>query len=215
MNLFSYKMDHDFGLAPNPFWGFMSLAVCKGQIRRNKNLQIGDWIIATGAKSLGYENRLIYAMKVEKIITFDEYWSSPEYGCKIPVMNGTLSQLYGDNFYHTLADGKIIQEPSAHSNSDSSPNESHKERDTRGKNVLLSKEFFYFGDKAPLIPQYLQEVICNGRDYACPKIPENIREAFVRWLKSNYTAGIYGEPISWKNFNLPELKTFQDENQGE
>ena len=98
MNLYSYKMDHDYGLAPNPFWGFMSLAVCKGKIRRNKNLQIGDWIIATGGKSLGYENCLIYAMKVEKIISFDEYWNNPNYGCKIPVMNGTLSQLYGDNF---------------------------------------------------------------------------------------------------------------------
>lgn len=206
MNLYSYKMDHDYGLAPNPFWGFMSLAVCKGKIRRNKNLQIGDWIIATGGKSLGYENCLIYAMKVERIITFDEYWNNPNYGCKIPVMNGTLSQLYGDNFYHTLADGRIVQEPSAHSNPDFSPNESHKERDTTGKNVLLSNDFFYFGDKAPLIPQELHDVICNGRDYACPKIPEDIREAFICWLKSNFTTGIHGDPISWRNFNLPELK---------
>ena len=44
MHCFRYKLDHDYGLAPNPFGGVITLAVCKGDIRRNKNLDVGDWI---------------------------------------------------------------------------------------------------------------------------------------------------------------------------
>lgn len=65
MHCFRYKLNHDFGLAPNPFGGIMTLAVCKGDIRRHKNLAVGDWIIGTGSKRIGLLNRLIYAMKVD------------------------------------------------------------------------------------------------------------------------------------------------------
>ena len=61
MLMFSYKIEHDFGLAPNPFWGVMTLAVCKGKIRRHKKLQIGDWIIGTGSQKLKNLNHIIYA----------------------------------------------------------------------------------------------------------------------------------------------------------
>ena len=30
MRLFAYKMTHDTGFAPNPFWGYLTLATCKG-----------------------------------------------------------------------------------------------------------------------------------------------------------------------------------------
>ena len=42
MKCYSYKMDHDFGFAPNPFWGVMTLATCKGRLRSSSNLEIGD-----------------------------------------------------------------------------------------------------------------------------------------------------------------------------
>lgn len=96
MNCFRYKIEHDYGFAPNPFHGTLSLATCKGPIRQNKNLQVGDWIVGFGSKSMDNDGYLIYAMKVERIITFDEYWESEEFQCKKPVINGTLVQMYGD-----------------------------------------------------------------------------------------------------------------------
>ena len=39
MNCFRYKIEHDYGFAPNPFHGTLSLAACKGQLR-NK------WVIS-------------------------------------------------------------------------------------------------------------------------------------------------------------------------
>lgn len=39
MHCFRYKLNHDYGLAPNPFGGVMTLAVCKGDIRKIRILQ--------------------------------------------------------------------------------------------------------------------------------------------------------------------------------
>lgn len=90
MHCFRYKLDHDYGLAPNPFGGVMTLAVCKGDIRKNKNLAVGDWIIGTGSKRMNMLNQLIYAMRVEGWMTFDEYWNDSKYAFKKPVLNGSL-----------------------------------------------------------------------------------------------------------------------------
>ena len=132
MLVFSYKLDHDFGLAPNPFWGAMTLAVCKGQIRNNKNLRIGDWIVGTGSKKLKKIDHLIYAMRVDEKITFDAYWEDPRFEIKRPQMKGSLAQIYGDNFYHT-EDNQIIQETSAHSFDDGTPHPIH-------PNVMLKED---------------------------------------------------------------------------
>lgn len=203
MEIFSYKMDHDFGLAPNPFWGVMTLAVCKGAIRRNSSLHIGDWVIGSGSESIKHIDQLIFAMKVEKRITFDEYWDDPKYECKRPVINGSLLQMYGDNFYHTLKNGTIVQEPSAHSKEGFLENEYHKTRDAiNGKFVLLSKTFYYFGDWAIDVPERFRPVFSHSRNYEYIR-HRQLNENFVNWLTGSYQPGIYGDPINWsKDYNL-------------
>ena len=207
MHCFRYKLDHDFGLAPNPFGGIMTLAVCKGDIRRNKNLKVGDWIIGTGSKKMGRLNQLIYAMKVEGWMTFDDYWNNPEFEFKKPVLNGSLVQMYGDNIYHTdPVTGKVIQEQCAHSNKDNSQNETHTQRDARGKNVLYSRHFYYFGDSSPKIPKELQYICCTSRNYSYKDIDNKCIQSFVDWLENNFEIGINGDPCDWKRFNLPKFE---------
>lgn len=84
MHCFRYKLNHDYGLAPNPFGGIMTLAVCKGDIRRNKNLAVGDWIIGTGSKKMNMLNQLIYAMRVD--------------GCLLMIIGMTLNMLLKSPF---------------------------------------------------------------------------------------------------------------------
>lgn len=67
---YSYVVARDFGFAPNPFNGFLTLATCKPKIR--KWAQVGDFVIGNANKQLN--NKLIYMMKVTKKITFDDYW---------------------------------------------------------------------------------------------------------------------------------------------
>lgn len=71
MRLYSYIVAHDTGFAPNPFWGWCTLATCKPRIR--KSAGVGDWIIGLTPKRAG--NRLLYAMKVEEKI--DQSLHSP------------------------------------------------------------------------------------------------------------------------------------------
>lgn len=209
MHLFSYRVEHDFGLAPNPFGGTISFAVCRGDIRSNKFMQIGDWLVGTGSVSMKNVGRLIYAMKVEEIISFDEYWNDPRFQYKKPYLKGTLVQMYGDNFYHTV-DERMVQEPSAHSNPDLEQRIKLYNKDVKGKRVLLSKTFYYFGDNCPLIPAELQTICSSSRAYKYKKITEEQINSFVSWLESNYTVGIYGDPCNWKEFKLPKLDIYDD-----
>lgn len=200
MNYFSYKLDHDFGLAPNPFGGYCTLAVCKSDIRKNKRLNIGDWIIGIGSKKLRALNHLIYAMQVSEKLTFDEYWNDPRFQYKKPIINGSLVMMYGDNIYHT--DKKThewIQEDSAHSLASGTVNKDHLQSDTSGEKVIIGELFYYFGDMAVPIPIEFEEVCTKGRAAKSISIPIETADKFIKWLQTNYAAGIHGDPINWKN----------------
>lgn len=181
MAYFSYKIEHDFGLAPNPFGGYCTLAVCKPTIRNNRNLRMGDWIIGTGSAKLKKLHYLIFAMQAEEIITLNEYWKDPRFQYKKPVINGSLTQIYGDNFYHQNRRTKEwIQENSAHSLRGGLTNEKHLRVDTDGKYVLISKTFYYFGDKAIPIPKRYWEICSEGRNMKGPSIPVEVAEKFIK-----------------------------------
>jgi len=205
LKIYSYVVDHDLGLAPNPFNGYCTLAVCKGSIRRSSNLNVGDWIIGTGSRALEkvtgkkYIHKLIYAMQLEEIMPLENYWNDERFSIKKPMLNGSLVAMYGDNFYHKNANGEWIQENSAHSFADGRPNPAHIEKDTRGVNVLISRNFYYFGDSAPLIPQEIMDVCHEGVGQKI--VDEDLNAEFLSWLTKNYVPGIYGDPANWTIYN--------------
>lgn len=205
MNYYSYLIEHDFGLAPNPFGGYCTLAVCKPQIRNHKRLQKGDWIIGTGSKALEdrfkriYRRRLIYAMEVAEIIPMEEYWDDIRFQCKKPIINGSLPLVYGDNFYHKDELDNWFQEDSAHSNYDGSPNLEHLKTDISGKHILISNKFYYFGQACPSLPKELYGICHKGIGHKI--LTEENGVEFVSWLTSNYKNGIYGDPIDWQIYD--------------
>ncbi len=76
MKLYSYIVVHDTGFAPNPFWGYCTLAACTPNhagIRAKED----DWIIGTETKKKG--NKLIFAMKISEILPFDQYYNDPRF----------------------------------------------------------------------------------------------------------------------------------------
>lgn len=200
MGYYSYKIEHDFGLAPNPFGGYCTLAVCKGRIRNNKNLQLGNWIFGTGSAKLKNLHHLVFMMQVEEKLSFQQYWADDRFQYKKPVINGSLVQMYGDNIYHKDHDtDEWIQENSAHSLDGGIINESHLETDLKGNNVLISRTFYYFGDQNIKIPHEYLQICCEGRDMKSNAIPKDVADEFVNWVQANYEMGIHGDPINWKN----------------
>jgi Nucleotide modification associated domain 2 len=72
--LLTYIIPVDDGAAPNPFHGVCSLAICKPVIRRTA--VVGDWIVGLGSRrapSGNLEKHVVFAMKVDKIMSLRQY----------------------------------------------------------------------------------------------------------------------------------------------
>ncbi len=196
MNLYSYIVTRDFGFAPNPFYGYCTLATCKPVIRRCAN--IGDIIVGIGSAAKGslYKNRLIFAMVVSEKMTFDEYWNYEKYKCKRPFMYGSKKRMYGDNIYHiSEKTGEIIQEDSHHSLENGVTNILNYSRDVPGKYVLIADEFWYWGGSAIELPdQFL--CLANVRRSHIVKtehMDSGLIHSFLSWLRS-MEPGYIGAP---------------------
>lgn len=189
MNLFSYIVTHDSGFAPNPFHGVCTLACCKPSIRRTAS--VGDWIVGLTPKKDGY--RLVYAMRVQDALTFEDYWRHPKFRKKRPA--GARDR--GDNIYQPLAGGGFQQLPSGHSHRDGSENAKTKDRDLGGENVLISDDFVYFGSEAIKLPRQLSDLIV-GRGHRRFRRGDDDRliEAFEAFIKS-LPRGVRGKPSRW------------------
>lgn len=190
MKLFSYIVKHDAGFAPNPFWGYCTLANCKPRIR--KTAQAGDWIVGLSPKAQG--NKIVYAMQVEEILPFAAYYRDPRFACKKPSYEkGRMVMKRGDNIYEPLAHGEFYQHRSGHSNGDKE-NPDSKKHDLGGKNVLLSRNYYYFGSKAIELPSEFFEIRV-GRAHKC-RFSDDLIRRFINFI-SRYPKGLQAHPALW------------------
>ncbi|MEJ0097309.1 MAG: hypothetical protein WDM84_04410 [Bauldia sp.] len=182
MRLHSYIVEHDLGFAPNPFHGVCSLAACKPKIRKYAHL--GEYIIGTGTKKREQNGRLVYAMKVGRIISFDEYWNDRNFDNKRPTMNGSFIQRYGDNIYHRDEAGAWLQEKSFHSHEDGTTDIDNLQTDVgTTEKVLLADWFVYWGEEAPAIPTEFHNFVQSTQGHKSIDDRGAIDD-FVRWIKS-------------------------------
>jgi hypothetical protein len=202
MKLYSYVLARDYGFAPNPFSGWCSLATCKPKVRKGASL--GDWIIATGAKTkYNLAGHLMYAMRVDEAIDFTSYWNDARFLAKRPVLNGSLKQLYGDNIYEKRR-GRWSQADSHHSYEGGKRNLRNIARDTSVDRVLLSQTFVYFGSEAPVIPKRFRPYRTTGEDLCCSGqghrvLSAEIARALETWLRQRDEWGLQGMPLEFRN----------------
>ena len=195
MRVYSYILVHDYGFAPNPFWGSCTLATCKPKIR--KTAQKGDWIVGLSGKADG--NRIIYAMQVDEVLSIADYFNDERYDKKKPDYSEGSAAIYkcGDNIYKRLSNGDYEQLKSQHT-IDPNKAECHKQRDLSGINVLISKKFSYFGRSMVELPRKLQ-ILIPGRGHKCRFSPEVIQD-FCEFI-SHQPAGIQDRPCNWRSDN--------------
>lgn len=198
LRLHSYVIARDYGFAPNPFYGFCTLATCKPKIR--KGADIGDWVVGTGSKARARGDHLVYAMHVSEAMTFQQYWDDPRFLQKRPYLRGSKKQGFGDNIYHR-AGKKWQQEDSHHSLANGSPNFRNIDNDTQTDRVLVSNDFAYFGGIGPVVPKRFRNFggfdICTGRRGHTNSYPPKMVNEFVAWLRSLGDTGYCGEPLDW------------------
>ncbi len=186
MRLCSYIVKKDTGLAPNPFWGYCTLAVCTPN-HMGIRAELGDWFLGTTTSERG--NKLLYAMEVLERLYFDAYFKAPRFNKKKPVINGTWRQRCGDNMYFKDSTGNWEQHPSLFHG-----DKKVIRKDLKNPYVFTSKHFYYFGNKAFKIPAKYSELIWRTQGVKCSHDPKCVK-GFLNWLKTNYKPGIHGEPI--------------------
>lgn len=198
----SYVVRYDSGFAPNPFYGYCTLATCKPPIRRSA--AINDWVVGSGSNARGIRRggHLVYAMRVTETMTFDEYSAEPRFQSKKPYRNGSRKQSCGDNIYFRTATSAAWQQrDSFHSLPNGSLNPQHVARDTGVNRVLISSDFVYFGGDGPSFPQDLRDDqgrhLCKSgiglTTFDDPRLVTNLEN----WIRSLDESAYRGPPYEW------------------
>lgn len=204
--VYIYVVDRDFGFAPNPFHGTLTLATCKPNIRRRA--QDGDWVIGVGGARLGATGRCVFASRITSHATFDEYWRNPRYRDKRPIRNGSCRMMVGDNIYHHDAStGKWSQADSHHSYADGATNHHNLCVDTSADRVLMSSHFFYFGRAAPALPTRMMRGLgySNGRNYRVYDTADPACARLVSWIETTHAPSlnrVVADPFDFENSEL-------------
>jgi Nucleotide modification associated domain 2 len=181
MKLYSYVVEHDNGFAPNPYYRICTLAHCKYGHGNKRNIvelaEIGDWVAGTGGhsgKSAG-NGKLVYAMRVDEKLTLKKYYDDPRFKKKKRGVD-SYRRRQGDNL--------------------------SKFKNRTRRFVLISREYYYFGDKARKIPGRFRVHPVHPLEKKGPgfrnRFSGSFVSAFIGWLQQNYRTGMHGRPRGQK-----------------
>jgi hypothetical protein len=205
VTLYSYVMTDDTGFAPNPYHGVLTLACCKPVIRRCAN--IGYWVMGTVGKTIinkvrkklgwgeDYLGRIIYIAEITDKVTRNKYWNCIWFQKKKFAPN--FPYCVGDNIYEPCAGDFKNPPPCAVHTADDKDRDLGKKNKARcNQSVLISDNFYYFGDSAVEIREDLRKEFISRRwkriDGA-DKIGE-----LIEHIKEMHASekGILGDPIN-------------------
>jgi hypothetical protein len=177
--IYRYVVAYDGGTAPRPFDGLCSLAICKPRIRAAAD--VGDWIIGFRSR---HPSEVLYAMQVTERLTLGDYWLDPRFSNRRPGQSA-----YPDNFYSPTNVDTLEQVPNhVHVPADAA-------KDCRGRNVLLSERFWYFGANSVPLPNELLHLVhtTQGHSVHHARRPDDVAK-LRRWLET-WPVGMHGQPV--------------------
>lgn len=144
--LFTYKVAHDGGSAPNPYHSICTLAICKPAIRRVA--KSGDVIV--GLACAPDDRRLVYCMVVDHVLPWADYIRACKGTGEMP--DGIDALSLKKKIPRSASDpGDCIWPDADRFNEAMESFSGHGgqedwDRDVgNGRNVVLSKRFWYFG----------------------------------------------------------------------
>ena len=215
--LFTYKVAHDAGNAPNPYHGVCTLAICKPAIRRVA--KPSDVVVGFGCGS--DERRIVYCMEVEHVISWQTYVDA----CRGKVrLNGIAESMLRNKIPAAMnATGDCIW-TSGVAFEEALPSWSRHAGEgtfgvdvSSGRNVILSTRYWYFGrgDRfaIQLPPDLSLDRLIPGRGHQSD-VNQRYRDDFVRFFNAELASrgvrgfGMHGVPAldsGQANRNEPKL----------
>ena len=197
MRFCSYVVKYDVGLAPNPFWGYCTLAVCTPN-HMGIRAQKGDWFMGTQPVSKGA--KLVYAMQVSEVLPFEAYYADPRFATKKPKIKGRYEELTGDNMYYRDERGDWQQHPTWNH-----PEVYQHRQDLKYPCAYVSEHFYYFGEQAVEIPPEYRCLIRKMQGCNCAHDPR-IVNGFLGWLVRNFKPGKLGDPADRPRDKIQQVK---------
>ena len=179
MTLYSYCLRVDDGAAPNPYWGVCTLVICKPAIRRVA--QVGDWVVGLGstASPIGdLSGHVVYGMRVAKSMSMEDYdkYCARRLPGKVPRWGSRdFKRRVGDCIYDFSTDSLPSVRTSVHT-------ERNRSVDLGGRNALLSKHFYYFGNHPRLLPAHLNSIVHQTQGHKSRANADYV-DAFVEWIE--------------------------------
>ena len=143
------------------------------------------------------QRRIVYAMCVDDVLTFDQYWLDPRFELKRPNMHSSMRWAFGDNIYHHDENQTWLRMDSHHPFDDGEPNNANVGRDTSVDRVLASQRFSYWGGVGPKLPLFHGVDICVGGQGHRSKFSGEIVDGFLDWLNNLDMVGYLGDPHDW------------------
>ena len=200
MRLFAYKMTHDTGFAPNPFWGYLTLATCKPKLRQHK--RPGDWVAGFTSKELcgdGVgEERLVFLMQIEERMPLADYFHDRRFQSRIP-RDPPVAMVYrrGDNIYRPL-----VRNARDTRDFEQLPNARHgpdqKDHDLKCPHALIARRFAYFGVEALRVPRDVRPDVPAGQSAHGTKTHDLTRaKRFIDYVFSVAHAPVMARPHQW------------------
>lgn len=172
------------------------------QIRANAS--VGDVIVGiagSGTRGLGkIHPQLIYWMRVDETLKFDEYWRDLRFTRKLPRIDGPKMLAAGDRTYrHEPGQTEWSFEPSMHYVPGAPQGEGgHVVKDTKVDRLLVSRTFTYWGGSGPVVPYHLIALFPNPRGQKCP-VPGPLLDELHDLMGLQDPRGLVGEPADWSN----------------
>lgn len=206
--LSSYKLSHDTGFAPNPFFGTLTLATGAPEIRLAA--AVDDWIAGfTSARlcrdAVGTE-RLVFLMRVEEVLSLAEYFADGRFARKIPSLDGAPEvERHGDNIYQPIRDRADVPEhfeqlPNLHhwDHAHRCEDQRSKRYDVGGRRVLVATEFVYFGREAIHVPDFARPVVPKGSSrIGVPTRDAELARAFIDFALGRANRKVAAAPHDW------------------
>jgi len=162
--LYSYVVQHDFGLSPNPSGGFCTLAFCKfsrdGVTPNIVELaRVEDWIVGTGGKSTlsAGHGRLVYAMRVTEKLTLWDYFRDPRFR----VRDGNVPEFAGETDMFALVSDHF---------------------------------FYFGRNAPRFEQRHLKHPIEKRGPGYRSRFSQEFSDDFVSWLEDTYEPGVHGLP---------------------
>jgi len=244
---YTYVLEHDTGFAPNPFFGYLTLAACKpllkgeNGIRKDvteESLKEPVWIFANGGRRLYLEDyefqnnklvklklnwnsyhRLVYAFRVDKILTFENYYNDPLFSKKKRINSSSQIETFGDNNLHCPKKDqeKLImqytEDPIIKITGSNKVVEELPKIDIKVNKVLISAkgQFYYFGCFAPNILEEFEKHFLKGSPNHKLIKDEKERDKIIEKIEEICPKpGIYGFPSFNNKKEFREYATNKD-----